>query len=197
MRLDYIPIVLKQRGVPSQLINRLITAVLKCRVSLVWFSQKTRYYVKSRGVKQGCPVSPRVFIMMVDEVIQTLVCVLEEIYGIKLEIFTDSRATLKAPFLMAYADDVLLVCEELQMMDMIFKELIELLSSIGLNLNATKTKLLIRDPMQGDHPNQFNIGGLDIERVEKLKYLGSVILAKTNRPAAIKTRNYSAFGKYN
>jgi hypothetical protein len=56
--------------------------------------------------------------------------------------------------------------------------------------------MLVRDPFPNVHPNQYYLAGQEIERVEKLKYLGSTFLAKTLRPASIKPRNVTAIGVY-
>ncbi len=196
VRLDQVPVILKHRGVPSQLINRLVTAVLRTRISLVWFCQKTRYFEKTRGIKEGCPVSPQIFNLIIDEVVQTLKEILQETYQIDLDLFENRQGTMRAPFLMAFADDILLVCEDLSTLEVIYKELLDLLSSLDLKINESKTKLMIRDPGPEEYPNQFRIAGMDLDRVQSLKYLGSTISSTTNRPATTRVRNYSALAVY-
>ncbi len=196
MRLDKVPIILKQRGVPSHLINRLVVAVLRTRISLVWYNQKTQYYDKTRGIKEGCPVSPQIFNQVIDEIVQTLKEILQEIYHIDLEIFENGTHSIRAPMLMAYADDIVIITEDLPTLDRVFGELQDLLSTMDLKLNESKTKLLIRDPEPFEQQSHYTLAGINIERVENIKYLGSKLISNTDRPASIRERSYSAVTLY-
>lgn len=190
--IDVIPIILRQRGVPTQLINRLSNAALRSRSSLVWFNQKTKYYEQQQGVKQGCPISPLLFNLVLDEVVQTLQEILIGSYRLQLETFEDTNERIRLPFLMAYADDILLVSPNLRLLEIVFKELLDLLASVNLKLNGEKTKLLVRDPSKGEHPTSFLLAGITINRTDLLKYLGSYISSMIDRPLAFKDRKICA-----
>lgn len=192
VRLDQIPIVLKQRGVPIHLINRLVKAVFQTRISLVWFGQKTRYHQKTRGIKEGCPVSPQLFNLMIDEVVITLKEILRDSHQLHLNLFEGPGGSLRPPFLMAYADDLLLVSEELPSLEKMFEELLDLLGTLDLSINESKTKMLVRDPEGRGHPDHYQLAGKQLTRVDHMKFLGTKLLSKTDRPANLRERTCSA-----
>lgn len=195
--LQSIPTILRNRGVPAQLVNRLINAALKSKTSLVWFNQKTRYFAKNRGVKQGCPVSPILFNLVIDEAVTKLQIQLRERASpIRLELFRDRRTELRLPCILAYADDLIVIAPTVEKLEIVFEGLTQNLSSFDLSLNESKTKLLVRDPEHRFHPPTYHLAGFQIDRVETLKCLGSPITSTIDRPMQIKVRKYSALGVY-
>lgn len=68
--------------------------------------------------------------------------------------------------------------------------------SLGLELNANKSEILIRDPLghipQQNIGNLLRIGDLDIKIVDKMKYLGVYLTNSINRPATVNERIKSA-----
>ncbi|GBP34740.1 hypothetical protein EVAR_25744_1 [Eumeta japonica] len=45
---------------------------LKEHTSILWFGQKIQKITKGKGVKQGCPLSPRLSTIVLDDVLRTL-----------------------------------------------------------------------------------------------------------------------------
>ncbi|GBP35749.1 hypothetical protein EVAR_82684_1 [Eumeta japonica] len=45
---------------------------LKEHTSILWFGQKTQSVTKGKGVKPGCPFSPRLFTIVLDDILRTL-----------------------------------------------------------------------------------------------------------------------------
>lgn len=76
-------------------------------------------------------------------------------------------------------------------------EFVPTAKSLGLELNANKSQILVRDPVGLTNPPQIggrmSIGKLDIEVVDKMKYLGVYITNNINRPAAVRERIKSAY----
>lgn len=60
---------LKKIGVPHFLIDRIIVACFDECTSLLWYGQTTDPVQKAKGVKQGCPLSPRLFNLIINEAI--------------------------------------------------------------------------------------------------------------------------------
>lgn len=56
--------ILLHYGVPAFMINRIIKAILHERTTVQWFARRTSLHTKGKGVKQGCPLSPYIYIIM-------------------------------------------------------------------------------------------------------------------------------------
>lgn len=118
-----------------------------------------------------------------DDVLRTLE---EEDESVSLD--QDDKITL--PLILSYADDLIILGPCIIVIDRIVKRLIDLLSTVGLQINTTKTKLAIRDPC-GDTVNDLQpicLGGVPIQPTKEIKYLGTYITSSHNRRATIKTR---------
>lgn len=168
LKLEHITAILKFKGVPNYLINRIIGACLSERTCIQWFGRKTEKVGKTRGVKQGCPLSPTIFTIALHSVIETIVEVLGN-YKINGE-------SMDPPMVLAYADDIIIISENTIELDRFLHKFIPTAGSIGLELNASKSQILIRDPIdplsQPQKGSNMRIGNLDIEVVDKMKYLG-------------------------
>lgn len=64
--LSVVGTILKSYGVPCKLINRIIAASLHERTAIQWVGRRTNAFTKGKGVKQGCPISPYIFIILLD-----------------------------------------------------------------------------------------------------------------------------------
>lgn len=64
--------VMKNLGVPHHFVNRIIRVCMWEQTKILWFRQTTPAVNKCRGVKQGCSLSPRLFTLVLDAVLQTL-----------------------------------------------------------------------------------------------------------------------------
>ena len=100
--LRVVPETLSRLGVPPYLINRIVSACLTERTSLQWFGQRTETYNKVTGIKQGCPLSPKLFVYLLDQALQRLKQLMPE-----LQLGQTQR--IKLPCLRVYADDILLI----------------------------------------------------------------------------------------
>ncbi|KAL9705324.1 hypothetical protein quinque_008842 [Culex quinquefasciatus] len=164
-------------GYPVYLINRIIRTCLMERTSLQWFGQRTAVVEKNRGVKQGCPISPYIFTLLIHHVLLTL---LEFIPELRLE----HIGTISLPCVLAYADDLLFLVEKVEDVSRILDSLQPLLASIGLEINHKKTRVLIRDPALIDNrepDSKFMFGTHELVLVTKLRYLGAFITSSLTR----------------
>lgn len=163
VNLGVISNILREYRVPHHLINRIIRSVLYERTAVRWSGKMTESFIKGTGVKQGCPLSPYIFVLVLhyamDRVSRRL--------GVDL-----NYPQILLPMMLAYADDILVLSDSLQGLDLIMNELIPELRNIGLEINDKKCELLIRDPLFADKPETVVVGAQVIKVVSSLKYLG-------------------------
>ncbi|GBP69130.1 hypothetical protein EVAR_47405_1 [Eumeta japonica] len=74
---------------------------LKEHTSILWFGQNPKYHQRKR-VKQGCPLSPRLFTIVLDDVLRTL----EELVS---EVRLDQDAEINLPVILSFADDIIII----------------------------------------------------------------------------------------
>lgn len=174
-------ILLTRVGLP--LTNRIIKACMNEITFISWCGQNSECVNKGKGVKQGCPLSPRLFTIIIDEVLRT---VEEEDDAVRL----DQDIVVTLPIILSFADDILLIGEDIEVLNRLIVKMKPLLQSVGLSVNESKTKLLVRDPWGLPTAQQHGreLGGITIKPVEEIKYLGTYITAAHNRKATIKTR---------
>lgn len=122
---------LKYLNVPNYIINRIINLGLYEKTCIKWLNQQTPMIRKSKGVKQGCPLSPRLFTI----VLHYVLCRLKEQFP---EIHLEQQTKLKTPLILAYADDLLIICEDLDKLNRITEALKQLLAEAGLEIHPGK-----------------------------------------------------------
>lgn len=138
---------------------------------------------KSKGVKQGCPLSPRLFTI----VLHYVLCRLKEQFP---EIQLEQKSKLSTPLILAYADDLLIICKSLEKLNSITTVLKQLLAEAGLEIHAGKSEILIRDPfsVRTARIENIDVGGMKINSCHSLRYLGIYMTATLNRPESIRQR---------
>lgn len=184
--------ILSDLGVSKALINRIIVACLHETTSIQWFGQKTHSVQKGRGVKQGCPLSPELFVLLLHHALKSIN---EFLPDITLVQGTD----IKLPCILGYADDLLFLCRNDEDVEKLLSVLEPILASIGLELNTLKSKVLIRDPyyVNNEEPDTIlTFGKYKLTTVTKLRYLGAYITSSLTRretTAERKKKAYKAF----
>lgn len=178
--------VLLSTGTPAYLINRIISAILHERTSIKWNGRRTKIFSKNQGVKQGCPISPYLFVIILNHAIQRACD--------RLGIDTDIK-TFELPFLLAYADDIIILADSIRSIEHIVPILEQELKSIGLSINTKKCDILQRDPIGCDPPLDKNIriNGNDINVVSTMKYLGIYISNDLDRRSTVSHRIQVAY----
>jgi hypothetical protein len=125
------------------LTNRIIKGCMNESTCIKWFGQQSDYVNKGKGVKQGCPLSPRLFTLVMDDVLKTLA---EEVDS--LELNQDYQINL--PVILSFADDLIIVSPSINNLNEILTKIKPLLASVGLHINETKTQIIIRDPIHNE-----------------------------------------------
>ena len=135
----------------------------------------------TKGVKQGCPLSPLLFALYVSDIKEVFAgCVEDGSKGgvqISLEDVGERMRRLVSHLL--YADDLVLFATNERAMQSMLDSLKAYADRKGLTVNATKTQVVVFNgrPWSG----QLKYGGRALAVVEKFKYLGMWFSRETKK----------------
>ncbi|KAK3917572.1 Transposon TX1 uncharacterized 149 kDa protein [Frankliniella fusca] len=167
-------------GVPPSLSNRVIALALTDRTFIRWGGAATPTVVRGRGVRQGCGVSPFLFLLVLHGVVRRAVAPLPRFD-------LDFRAPGLLPVLCAYADDVLVVADGERDLADFLAAFVAGLREVGLQLNPRKCEYLVRQPAIDPLPlpRPVRMAGLEIQRVAGIIYLGAHITNALDRQPVV------------
>lgn len=114
------------------------------------------------GVRQGCPLSPLLFIVTLNRVLQRA---FDRPRGLQLGPFNKIEG-------IEFADDLALMAQTAAQLQKKLDRLTEESSAVGLEINVAKTKVMCS---QAAPDTVFKIGHENIENVESFRYLGAII----------------------
>ena len=167
---------LRHYGVPEK-ITRIISKSyegMTCKV--VHGSQLTEAFQVETGVKQGCLLSPFLFLLAIDWIMETSTA--QKRNGIQWTLWTQLDD-------LDFADDIALLSHTQQQMQEKTNMVAANSARLGLNINIKKSKIL-----KANSTNQESIRLAEetLEEVESFAYLGSIIDSKGGTDADVKTR---------
>src|SRR3984885_9688321 len=132
-----------------------------------------------RGVKQGCPLSPILFNLYIEELIREALQDTEE--GIKV-----GGKMIKA---LRFADDQAMLANKEEDLQHMMDELNRISKEYGMKINTRKTKIMkISREANGEKNMKITINGEVIEQVTEFCYLGSLISEDAKCHKEIKKR---------
>ncbi|CAH2104114.1 unnamed protein product [Euphydryas editha] len=170
---------LQQQGIPDIYIRILknIYSNSKARIQLESLGDE---FSIQRGVRQGDPLSPKLFSAVLEGIFRKLNW---EEYGINI----NGRKMHHLRF----ADDIVLFEENPEKLSCMINDLDEKSSKVGLQMNTTKTKLMTNHA-------KFNIAvkGISLEYVEDYIYLGQIISTEDQMTKEINLRIATGWKKY-
>lgn len=153
---------LEKAGIEGAYMKGIRAIYLEQQARLIINDNLTKSFKIEKGTRQGCPLSPLLFIMVL-EVIANRIREADNVRGIRI-----GKKEFK---LKAYADDLVLTVEN--PVDSAGR-VIELLEDFGrlsgFRLNRKKTKSLVKNMTEQDKTNLEEKTGIQI--VNKVKYLG-------------------------
>uniref|UniRef100_A0A670JU36 Reverse transcriptase domain-containing protein n=1 Tax=Podarcis muralis TaxID=64176 RepID=A0A670JU36_PODMU len=159
---EFLLVCLEKAGIEGPYLKGIRAIYSEQQAMLIINNNLTKPFKIEKGTRQGCPLSPLLFIMVL-EVIANRIRDAGNVKGIRI-----GRKEFK---LKAYADDLVLSLEE--PVDSVCK-LIELLEEFGrlsgFRLNRKKTKILTKNLANEDKNQLEQKTGIKI--VNKAKYLG-------------------------
>ena len=177
-------VALKNRGVPDKIINiiKKLYDGFKCRV--LHNGQLSDPFLTVSGVRQGCLLSPLLFLLVLDEVLTNALDTKRR--GIQWRL-TETLEDLD------YADDIALLSHRRCDMQSKLNDLVQESAKCGLKVNVSKTKDI---RLKNESTEPFKICGETVETVNDFTYLGSNISADGGGPRDIELRINKARGAF-
>lgn len=164
--------------------TRLIYNIYKNATMMVKLHENTNPIRIGRGVRQGDTMSPKLFTAVLEYAFKML-----DWEGKGLNIDGRNLTNLR------FADDVVLLSDNMGEIRIMLRDLREMCSRVGLEINMSKTKF-----MTNLVPSEnMTVDGCEVELVEKYIYLGhEVRIARDNQTCELKRRitlSWAAYGK--
>ena len=162
--------------VPMKLVNMIKNSYegMSCRV--IHDGQLTENFEIRTGVRQGCLLSPFLFILAIDWIMKTETKGKRN--GIQWKILTQLDN-------LDFADDLALMSHSHRQMQDKTTNLARISAQVGLKINKKKTKIL-RLNTTCERP--IMLEGEGLEEVESFRYLGSIVDTRGGTEADVKAR---------
>jgi exonuclease III len=175
---------LKKRGLPEKVINVIKGLYSGFECCVLHNGQLTESFETVSGVRQGCILSPLLFLIVLDEVLRRA--------------FSGSRRGIQWRLNehledLDYADDIVLLSHNHRDMQSKTDDLVNEAQKVGLKVNISKTKDL---RVNSNTREAFRIGEEMIESVEDFTYLGSKVAADGGGLSDINHRINKARGAF-
>ena len=136
------------------------------------------------GVRQGCILSPLLFVILVDWIMRRTI---DRVRGIQWTMFTHLED-------LDFADDIALLSSTQAHMQEKTERLTTFAKQTGLNINKKKTQAMFVNTPQTSQP--ISIDGETLQNVEDFTYLGSIISKDNGVKKDIESRLNKAQGAF-
>ena len=140
-------------------------AKTKCAVKIN--GKRTDFFNYTKGVRQGCPLSPLIFNIFINGIVKCLDK--NNPHPLKLDKNISS---------LLYADDLVIFSSSRKGLQKSLDAASDYFSKWNLNINYDKTKCLTFNKRGDKGKHVFNIKGNPLENVKSYKYLGITISSK-------------------
>ena len=168
---------MKRKGVATSVVDIIENTYLGSSTRIQMQGKYSKQIDIKRGVKQGCPLSPVIFNIALDNLIRDL----EKHKELGYQVGTD-RFTVQA-----YADDVLLISNSEQNMNLLIERVRRFTEESGMELATEKCTAYVYGISKTTHRRYYEadirIGNKSIKVEEKekaIRYLGAPITARRN-----------------
>lgn len=152
--------ILSSYGIPTKILNIIKGLYRRAKCRIVHRGKLGRSFTVDSGVKQGCVLSPLLFLLVLDWVMRKVDTGSRGIQWTLTERLED----------IDFADDLTLMAQAARDMQESLRLLVKYAGQVGLKINAAKTKLM---RINTTAPCILTIDGETIQEVEHFCYLGS------------------------
>jgi len=176
--------ILRHYGIPEKLVSLIQEYYRDTSCRVIHEGQFTKSFQIHTGVKQGCILSPFLFLLTIDWIMKTTTE--HRKTGIQWTLWTQLED-------LDFADDLALLSHSHQQMRQKTKDLVNISQKTGLKVHSDKTKILkINTTIQ----EQITVNEAPLEEVDSFTYLGSIIDKKGGTDADVKARIGKARGAF-
>ena len=167
---------LRHYGVPEKITSIIKNSYegLNCRV--IYRGQPTEAFQVQTGVRQGCLLSPFLFLLAIDWVMKTSTA--EKRNGIQWTLWSQLDD-------LDFADDLALLSHTHQQMQEKTNSVAANSTRLGLNVHKGKTKLL---KVNTDNTSPIMLNGDPLEEIDEFTYLGSLVNKTGGTDADVRAR---------
>lgn len=152
--------VIEKLGIPTKICNLIMGMYRNTKAKFIFGDIVTDWVFLKKGVRQGCVLSPLLFSMYTEELAKRIS---KENLGVGIG--NDKLGML------LYADDVVLIADELPMMQKMLDIANDYSREFSLNFSAKKCGVMVVNGAQ-DEGQELKLGSETLERVSKYNYLG-------------------------
>ena len=167
---------LQHHGIPEKLINIIRSAYEPSTCQVIHKNALTQPFNILTGVRQGCLLSPFLFLLAVNWVMETTTIPVPR--GIQWTLQTHLED-------LDFADDIALLSQKHKDMELKTATLKQQGQNIGLHINHAKTKTMRINALNS---TKFKISEKELDDVDKFTYLGSVVSSDGGTDRDIKAR---------
>ncbi|MGL5901241.1 MAG: reverse transcriptase domain-containing protein [Cetobacterium sp.] len=167
---------LRHYGVPTKIVSIIKNSYEGLRCKVIHGGQSTEAFQVRTGVRQGCLLSPFLFLLAIDWIMTSSTA--QRNHGIQ---WTPWKQLDDLDF----ADDLALLSHTQQQMQEKTNHVASTSAQIGLNIHKDKTKVL---KINATNNNPITLESEELEEVETFTYLGSVIDKQGGTDADVKAR---------
>lgn len=154
--------ILQSYGIPLKLLNIVMGLYTEARCQVVHRGKLGEWFTVRSGVRQGCVLSPFLFLLVLD-------WVMRKVNNTKCGISWTMSERLED---LDFADDICLMSQTANDMEQKLRQLVKYGEQVGLKVNVAKTKLM---RINVSRPCSFEVGGEPIQEVDSFCYLGSYL----------------------
>lgn len=166
---------MRHYGIPGKLVNLVKNSYDGTTCQVVHDGDLSKKFEIKTGVRQGCILSPFLFLLAVDWIMKTSTKGRKN--GIQWTLWQQLDD-------LDFADDIALLSHNQHQMQLKTNELNNTAKSIGLKIHPNKSKIL----NIGTGNSDVSVNNVQLEQVSSFSYLGSVVDSKGGTEADVKAR---------